>query len=324
MADVVILVRSSRRNAPPWYATLRSWSVYLGSTSLRKLTIEDSGRFDAPDLVHPMPEWSLFEIRASVYPVTSLSRHLVRPRRTANALRRAEAIRRGDLSSLHVEAHLSNRPAPLAARLFVSPWQNLTRRLYASSRRLYGPYAATLTVDVRVLLPVDTHLSHRIGIAQCPYTICRPWLGIGRYLAPTALSTGTPETGLARNRWRRPAKLIGRTKQAPNPTAYILHLRMMGWLVMTRRVGEGSRTRALDLTRQRACWPRCAGGLWLGRLAQKSTPWHHSPNAACMAATERWYKARQRGVHRFTSDALGRASHKKQVPKAPLSSSRRE
>ena len=46
---------------------------------------------------------------------------------------------------------------------------------------------------------------------------------------------------------------MGRTKQALKRTADIHHPRMTGCLIVTRRVGEGSRTHALDLTRQRTC-----------------------------------------------------------------------
>ena len=67
ITDVVILLRSGCRSARTVVGDATNM-VSLPTFPLRKLTIGDCDRFDARDLVHPMSEASLFEIRASDLP----------------------------------------------------------------------------------------------------------------------------------------------------------------------------------------------------------------------------------------------------------------
>jgi hypothetical protein len=175
-------------------------------------------------------------------------------------------IRRGHLFSLHVEAHLSNRPAPLTARFSVSPWKK--------------PCAPLVRRVTRPLWPLRSDLDcRRPGVTPCrhsPFAQNRHRSVSLHY--PPALVTYRQvpchSGAFYRDiRDRSRAKSVEKTwqaywtyKQVLKLTADIHHPRMIGCLIMTRRVGEGSRTRALDLTRQRACGPRCAGGLGWGGL----------------------------------------------------------
>lgn len=194
----------------------------------------------------------MFEIRASGLS-SDIAVSAFNSTRTANALRRAEVIRRHHLSSLHVEAHLSNRPAPLAARLSVSPWENPGGPLVRLVRTPLWPLRSDLNYRRSDITPCrhSPFVQNRHRSISIPY----PTALVTYWQVPchNVAFSGTSKTGRVRNRWRRRGKLIGCTKQALKRTGDILPLRMMGCLVMTRRVGESSRTRALDLTRQRAC-----------------------------------------------------------------------